>query len=629
MKAKLIRKTLLFFAATVTFFVASSTAFALDVEDILNLHRVGLDADTIVNVIRSTTEPLEITEVDLETLQTEGVDERVISELQMQLGFDSGTDTDGGGQTLQEELEEQQRLEAERLRIEQERREAEREAMREELEAEEERDDQVEAGYSGLRRGRSLFADGDYFAAAAVFNRFLEEVAPDPTTDEYYDGKFGLVRSLHAAGIRSAIRADALEVALTGSFGRHFEEALGILRDVVNESGFASPRIADLSNEVVADYSQDVQDEFNYFLGRYYYQAGELDQALGHLSAISGNGPYGARASFLTGVILINPSIGENIRAVQMLQQTVVLADPDSESDQEVVENAYLALARIAYQVGNFGGALYYYNKIPPTSQRATTALFESAWTYFLFGDHNRALGHFHSLQSPYHSHRFFPDLYVIEAAAYLYSCNIDEATDAIDSFDDRVIPLREDIDLLLTEVSDPLAFYRAAVDPEGAAADGEPTFPLETLSVVLADADFFNLHEVIRQLEWEWDEFGRVADDFGDFGANTMTYLEAELNNRRIEAGLLVRDVVYNLSLELEDWSFKADVVELEISTLEAQYLETILSHGESAITEGTTFFVVADDWQFWPWEGEYWFDEVGNYRGNLTTRCPDDVVF
>ena len=36
-----------------------------------------------------------------------------------------------------------------------------------------------------------------------------------------------------------------------------------------------------------------------------------------------------------------------------------------------------------------------------------------------------------------------------------------------------------------------------------------------------------------------------------------------------------------------------------------------------------GTTFTVVADDWQRWEFEGEYWIDEVPNYRSSLRTEC------
>jgi tetratricopeptide (TPR) repeat protein len=437
------------------------------------------------------------------------------------------------------------------------------------------------------------------------------------------------VRALHAAGVRSGIRVDALEVALMGATRRHFADAVRILRDVVNDGGFNSPRIADLANEVLNEYGIEFRDEFNYFMGRYFYDAGELTQALRFLTEVSPTGEFGARALFLSAVVLVNPEIGENIRAVQNLEAAITHADRDSETDQEVVENAYLALARIAYQVGNFGGALYYYHQIPAESPRWTTALFESAWTYFLAGDLNRAVGNFHSLHSPYHNHRFYPDLWVLEAAAYLYSCNIDEARAAVATFDEEVAVLRDVLREFVAEATDPMVYYRVVYEPTRSREIGDPALPEEAIDTVLGDIDLRNQHGIIQQLEREIAIFRAAGDSLGERGETTLELLETELGNRRLEAAVVVHDVIDDLIRELDDWWFKAQEVRIEIGDLETQYLQAILAEGESAITEGTTFFVVADDWQFWPWEGEYWLDEVGNYRGNLTTRCPDVVEF
>jgi len=607
--------------------LTAQVAFALNKDDIVRLHEAGLDEGTIVNVIRSTTEELEMTPADVDELDAMGLPSGIIAELRLRLGI-TGDTGDGGTGTpsLSEELEEQRRLEEERRRLEEERLNAERDAMRDQIDREREREASIATEFQGLRRGSQAFDRGEYLTAAGVYDRFLEQVNPDPFSDEYYEAKFGLVRSLHAAGVRDAIRADALEIALMGTERRHFEDGVRILRDVVNEAGFASPRIADLSNEVVAGLSPEFQDEFNYFMGRYFFSAGELSQALNYLDAVSRDGAFASRASFLAAVVLINPEIGENIRAVQSLEQAIISADLEQRSDREVSENAYLALARIAYQVGNFGGANYYYAKIDPESQRYTTSLFESGWTYFLEGDLDRAIGTFHSLHSPYHNHRFFPDLYVLEAAAFLYSCNIDEAHSAIDAFENEIGTLRELLRTFVADAGDPTIYFRAATDPDGAQRAGEPQLPEEARRVIMGNADFHRLFRIISQLRVERDLL--AAADLGQRGEDSLALVESDITNRELEAAVLVHDIVQDLLDELDDWWFKAQEVSIEIQDVEVQLLERSLA-GTAAFGEGTTFVILADDWQFWPWEGEYWLDEVGNYRGNLPQRCPDDLNY
>jgi tetratricopeptide (TPR) repeat protein len=609
-------------------FFSAATAFALDADDIRSLHATGLDEGTIINVIRGTTEQLDMTAEDVEALEAEGIPGGILSELRLQLGLSDAQET-GSTPTLQSELAEQQRLEAERRRVEQERMDREREAMRGELAAERERAGQVDTGFQGLRRASRLRDEGDCIGAAAVYNEFLEDVAPSPMSDEYYQAKFGLVESLYTCGIRDAIRADALEVALMGADRRHFAEAISILHAVIAESGFNSPRIADLSNEVVGNYSPEFQDEFNYFMGRYYYDSGELGQALNYLGIVDSHGEFGARAAFLSGAILVSPEMGQYPEAIRWLEDSISSADYESDIDREVAENAYLALARVLYQVGEFGGALYYYQKIPVESPRWTTALFEGGWSHFLSGNFNRAVGHFHSLHSPYHQHRFYPDLYVLEAAAYLYSCNIDEAYDAVSTFEDEVGTMRSLVREFVAEATDPMAYFHAVFDPEGVRRDGGRSLPETAIQVVMADAGFHRLYRIISQLERELVILEPAAGALAQRGDLMMQLVEGDLSNRQIEAAVLIHDVIRDLVDELDDWWFRAQEVTIEIQDVERRYLETILRSGSLEMTEGTTFFVVADDWQYWPWEGEYWLDEVGNYRANLTTRCPDDVRF
>ncbi|MBN1946872.1 MAG: hypothetical protein JW797_14455 [Bradymonadales bacterium] len=603
----------------------AQSVWALNQDDILRLHEAGLNAGTIVNVIRGTTEPIEITPEEIDELEATGVPAEVITELRSVLGVQTQPQQPA---VTSPPTDQQQQLEQERLRIEQERMEAERERLRQQIEAEEARATTVETEFRALRNARSLLRDGRHFEAAAMFHRFIEEVQPDPMSDEYYDATFGLVDALHQAGLRWAIREEALQVALMGSSRRHFSRVVPILQDIVRDVGFRSPRITDLANQIIREYDADFQDVYNFFLGRYFFDAGELNQALTFLSNVDSQGEYGARALFLTAVILLNPQMGENIRGVETLQRAIMVADPDVEVDREVIENAYLALARVAYQVGNFGGALYYYNKIPVSSQRWTSALFESGWTYFLFGDMNRAIGNFHSLHSPYHQQRFYPDLYVLEAAAYLYTCNIDAALEAVSTFEEEIGSLRNAMRQFMVDATDPMVFERALFDQAQAARQGQ-ALPPEALSVVLSSTDFHNLFQIISQFEQEIALFRPMASQFGSWGENVLSDLETTLANRRIEAGILIHDTLQEFIRELDDWWFRAQEVKIDIGDLQARYLELILSEGRSTISEGSTLVIVAADWQYWPWEGEYWLDEVGSYRGNLTTRCPDDVQF
>ena len=79
----------------------------------------------------------------------------------------------------------------------------------------------------------------------------------------------------------------------------------------------------------------------------------------------------------------------------------------------------------------------------------------------------------------------------------------------------------------------------------------------------------------------------------------------------------------------DLTEWSVKADEIDFEIDAARADEVKRQLINPDyvaPTAAEGTTLFVVADDWQFWPWEGEYWVDEIANYRGFLNSECIEE---
>ncbi|MCA9563112.1 MAG: hypothetical protein KC561_06465, partial [Myxococcales bacterium] len=138
--------------------------------------------------------------------------------------------------------------------------------------------------------------------------------------------------------------------------------------------------------------------------------------------------------------------------------------------------------------------------------------------------------------------------------------------------------------------------------------------------------ADFYQLYQVLQQLDREIDYLNVSGSSLGAFGEEQLAALEGDFGNRQVEMAVLIHDILQDLVTELDDWWFNAQEVRIEVGDVRAEQLQAILREGDSAISEGTTFVIVADDWQYWPWEGEYWLDEIDSYRGTLTTRCPDD---
>ena len=602
---------------------AASGAWALDKTDIINLQLAGLDANTIVTVIRSSTEPLTITQEEVEELRIAGIPQPILDEICLRVGCGAGPAGPGGpvgpgGPDLQRELELQRQQEEERQRLERDRMEQERQRMREQIENEQVREAQVSSAFEGLAIADRYERQGQALQAAAVYREFLDEVAPAIGTVQYNEAITGFVRTMHASGFRYSIRNQALEATLLGPNNAAFEEMFDILVDISNEVEFLDPNFLNLTDFSIGNYPIEFQDRWNYFLGRFFWIYGEYARSTEFLGRVSEGGPQKGQAEYLSGVIALEEG---NAGAAANGFQNAILATERNGSNQEIDELANLALARLFYESYRYDVALYHYRKIPAESFRHPRAVFEMAWSYLLKLDHNRAIGTLHSLHSPYYDTWFFPELYVMEAAIYLNTCNLDSATEAILAFSEEIAVLQEPVREFLANAGSPEEFWEAiATYHEHQGTPQAVALPMEAIRFVLSDIDFVNQMELIQALEAERDRVEDGLPQLGEYGSLALAGIDADLNAKIIDAGLKISAMISDFYAELTDWYVKSQEVSIEVRTERLSVFDAALSGVEIDQSSSSSVFVLASDWQFWPFEGEYWIDEIDAYRGDLT---------
>lgn len=626
-KSTRLSRRLVFAVAMIVCLVTASAAWALGRQDVYNLLNANLAPDVIVSVIRSSTDPVTMTEAEIEEMRAEGVPEQILAELCVRIGCGAaetpGPAAGGGAPGLEQELERQRQLDEERRQLEMERLEAERARMREQSGQPDPNAMAMAQHAQALNAADAELRRKNYVRAARAYSDFLDDFSPDPSTEEYQRGLYGYTRSMYLAGFRNSIRQEVMELVGFGTQYANFAGAFEMLEAVVSETDVRSPAIEDFAGYVIGSLPQDLQDEWNTFMGQYFRIYGDSDRALQFFARVSNASPEKARTHYLSAVMHLERR--ENRRAVQELQQAVLRA---LETDNEdVTELAYLGLARILYEIGDYDAALYYYNKIGARSHRRPTALFEQAWTYFQKLDFDRAVGALHTLQSPFYNYHFWPELWVIEAAAYLQTCNLREAELAIQMFDRDVAPLVESIQDFLGETGDPEVLWDAVARyHELYGSRDEVDLPVQAIRTIIRHPDFRNRLNRVRALEAEIAQLRESASILGEYAEGFAADFERDLRTQRIDGGLWVSQRLLDFEMEVSDWSVSAQEVGIDVTmALIDQTRQTRM--GQSITGAGaTSSFVLAQDWQFWPYESEYWLDEVDNYRALLLNYRNED---
>ncbi len=663
---------------TLTFVAApTSQAVALDKEKIVQMSKLDLDSEAIKGAIDSANEKMGLTEVEVGELRAQGVSDEVIQYLKAnghvaaadgesddqqkeQVADEEGGGADGESEgddpapAPDEETSKQQAQadkadgeddgddggvqppapapgeEGETKEMTQEEieelREEAKEEGQEELKEEEKRQRKLQRAARRIPDAKDKLSAGNNMEAARMFLKFLS-LEPREGSDNWYEAKFGLAKALYKEGILSGAATPTQQVVMAGADRPHFQEAFRILQALTRKIGYQPPALEELTQVLTRDLPRDFLNDFNYYLGKFFYDYNRNKLAVKYLKKVNEGSDDYPKALYLMGVAQLDPSIDDKPAALENFERAIRAGERASEENKEILQLGYLALARVFYEVGLYDVALYYYQKIPRESARHAEAIFEKAWTYFQKNDFKRALGTFHTIDSPYYDQWYFPDIHILEATVYLNLCQFDYSKRALAEFTDRYLDKRPRLKEFLSETTEPKAYWdkiTRAYEKDGVTSSGE--LPEMFVNAVLDDLEFYNIYKTVRLLKKERGALKENIDSLGDFGEEVLDRVNQQVNTKVEEGGILVQQKLTEIDQELGKWDRKATEISFDIDSEEKSEMEKRLQSRKKQEGEeeaGTTLLIVADDWQPWPFEGEYWFDEVANYRSRQSSKC------
>jgi len=79
-------------------------------------------------------------------------------------------------------------------------------------------------------------------------------------------------------------------------------------------------------------------------------------------------------------------------------------------------------------------------------------AQYEQAWAYFMAGDYSGALGNIHTIRSPFFQDSQYPEADILKAVIYYANCNYEAAMISSARFNQRYMPIRADLDEILAK---------------------------------------------------------------------------------------------------------------------------------------------------------------------------------
>ncbi len=505
----------------------------------------------------------------------------------------------------------------------------------------------------------NVFARGEYQTAALAYDAILREPALAEVHDE---ARYQLAKSLVKLGLYHSALAKLDELLSKGPQGtRYFHNALEWLfyvgRKTVNESVIVS-EVVRYAN---GSFPPSSQDRFNYLLARYSYERGRALEETGQAAEARRNydearrlagavrpeagsreksvdgvdadqGDVYAKARFVEG--LVRYAQGDGQAAVEAFKDVVRLTNPrrTRAPDLRLRELAFLQLARIHYEHKQNRYAIFYYDKMPWGGDSWLEGLWESSYAHYRIGNYEKALGNLLTLQSPYFRDEWFPESWILKAIIYYENCRYPEARAILDEFHATYADVHQELGTLTARKVQPAAFFDLI--EEGGKGGGAGSRPMmrRILKLALTDQDVKRLNDSIQEVENEMDNGLSGKNRSDGFRSSALhrdlkERLEQERGRLVDEAGARARAKLEYERDALRDLLQQALRIKIEVARKEREALETALKQGGQVdvLKDYRYSVAVSDEHLYWPYDGEFWRDELGTYTYTLTKGCRD----
>jgi hypothetical protein len=288
-------------------------------------------------------------------------------------------------------------------------------------------------------------------------------------------------------------------------------------------------------------------------------------------------------------------------------------------------QRALLQLARLAYARGDDAAASALYARVSRAAPEWLDALFESSWAHFRRGEDEKALGNLLTLHAPFFQARYFPESHVLKALLLYENCRYADASRTLQQFERGFRPVHDGLVSLLSQLGTPqLAAELVLKGPDEASARAPEPVRAHLRRLVFAP-ELVDQGKAAVALAAELDSFDARPAMFrsSELARAVLPALRAARLSLIEETGRGVRARLSSARSELRELLAQSLRLSYEIAGREKELAREggralpFSQRGQRSLPQ------VEEDEELWPFQGEYWRDELGSYQFTLGEHC------
>lgn len=381
-------------------------------------------------------------------------------------------------------------------------------------------------------------------------------------------------------------------------------------------------------------YPRNARSDMFYLLGVRAFDKDELSRAAKYFSQVGSSSPYYLKANYFQGVIYNEQGkLKSAVRAFRDVYREDIEVFNDPRYLKEIEELKDLALinvARVYYGIERFDEAGNYYELVNRNSPQWPEALFEHAWSNFMQNNLNDTLGQLLTVRSGfYNEDEWLPEASVLRALTYFNLCEYNKVDQILLGFEQTYRPMHEEMRDFTKQYAS--SEGRKLADQAWLAYFGdqqqtESKLPKALFNRVLRNGELAGIVRHLDIMEEEEELIARQKSRWADaLGPYLRKVLEKDRQRYQRRAGLLFLKEMARQSNKLADLLTQSEIVRFEVvdaQRVDYQYKASSAGIGD-ALDRVDLDFATAIEFIYWPFNGEFWKDELGYYHYTEQGSC------
>ena len=291
--------------------------------------------------------------------------------------------------------------------------------------------------------------------------------------------------------------------------------------------------------------------------------------------------------------------------------------------------SALMGKARSYYQGKQWSKSATAYQQVPKDSPFWHDTLLEKSWALLRGGRLRSALSNFQTLHSEYYKDYYQPESLLLRALIYLYICKYYEMEKVLDLFNRIYRPVYNRVSNLISTKTSLKAYYQSLALSLGGQSRGLLVrYPLPVARRIVREGDFSTVHHYINKLKEERDRVAELPYSWrrSMLGKYSSKLIRKRLVNAQQKAGRQALNHLRIIKRELKDFFTQEQYLRYEMLRSKRGFLKKKIAQrntGQSSVEDFDRSFYIQNGYEYWPFQGEYWLDELGNYHYTGMDSC------